>query len=105
MNRNVSARSSPNNNVGFTIEATLIAFTLHHRDIALLAMRTDVGVEQDFAVAAQLRITMRTASVIELEVPDIPAFWTTIMRNDLDLPIDDVPVGRRVTARSIGLLA
>src|SRR5437762_721811 len=81
--------SAPNDQAGIDFEATLIALGVGHRYFALLAMRANVGVEQDFAIVAQRGTAMRTTAVVKLEVPRIPAFWATIMGNDLDLSIDD----------------
>src|SRR5262249_21877113 len=76
--------------------AALPADWRRHRDLALLAMRADIGIEEDFDGLAQGRIAFGAGSILGLEVPESIAPGTTVMGDDLHLAIDDVLLGGRV---------
>jgi hypothetical protein len=61
-------------------------------------MRPDIGAEEDFQGLAQGRIAYGASPMLELEVPDVIAPRTTVMRVDLHLPIDHVLLRGRIAA-------
>jgi hypothetical protein len=68
-------------------------------------MWADVGVEEDFDGLAQDGTALGASPILELEVPDAIAPGTTVMRDDLHLPIDHVLLGDRVAPGPVGVFA
>jgi hypothetical protein len=83
-------RLTPDDVSRIDLEAALPTKGRRHRDLTLLAMWADVGVEEDFDGLAQGRIAFGAGPILELEVPVAITPGTTVMGNDLHLPINHV---------------
>src|SRR5262249_25076823 len=88
--------SSPDNQARIDLEAALPASGRRHRDLPLLAVGADIGIEQDLHVLAKGRGAFGAGPMLELEVPAPMAPGTTVVGDNLHRPIDHVLLGSRI---------
>ena len=72
--------------------ATLVAMRLGNGDLSIVAPRAFVTVQKQLAVVSHRNATVRAGKILPLEVPVLPALRATIMRNDFDAVLNDVPL-------------
>src|SRR5438132_1473085 len=65
-------------------------------------MGAHVGVQQQLAILAELRITARTLVVLPFEIPDAPAFRAAVVRHDLNVSVHDVSLRGRIARSLVG---
>jgi len=71
----------------------LVTYRDGQRDLSLLTEGTDIGIEEQLDFSTHGRTALRAGRVIELEVPRPITLGTAVVRNDLDLAIDNVLLG------------
>jgi hypothetical protein len=74
--------------------AAFVASWFGDGHFSFVAPRTLIGVEKQFALVTHHDAAMRTRRILKLEIPGLPAVGATIMRDNLDAVINDVPLRR-----------
>ena len=72
----------------------LVAYRGGQRDLPLLTEGADIGVEKQLDLFTHGRPALRAGWVIQSEVPHAVTVGAAVVRDDLDLAIDHVLLGR-----------
>src|SRR5208337_4236589 len=93
--------SAPDHDAGIDSLTAFVTYRDGQRDLTLFTERTDIGVEEQLDFSTHSRPAPRAGRVIELEVPQPITLGTAVVREDLDLAIDNVFLGSGVAIRLV----